>query len=106
MRVTVSHNKGLEGAKKLVNDSSDQLFGGVATAPVQIVDQQKQWNGDTMQFSFTARMGFLTAPFKGYVACTDTDVTVDIDLPPFLKQFVPEEKVKQQVEGRVKGLLT
>ena len=106
MRVTVTHNKGLEGAKKLVNDSSDQLFGGLPNSPVQLVDQQKRWEGDTMHFQFTGKMGFFSAPFQGWVQCTDKDVTVEVDLPPILKQFVPEDKIKAQVEGRVKGLLT
>jgi len=106
MRVTVSHNKGLEGAKKIVNDYSDQLFTGVPNSPLQIVDQQKKWDGSTMHFSFTGKMGLFSAPIKGFAQCTDKDVTVEIELPGLLKNFFPEEKIKQQVEGKVKGLLT
>jgi len=105
MRVTVSHNKGLEGAKKIVNDSADQLLMSAATGPVQITDMQRDWNGNTMNFSFRAGMGIFSAPLKGLVTVTEKDVTIDIDLPPMLKQFIPEEKVRAQVEGRIKGLL-
>jgi hypothetical protein len=59
-----------------------------------------------MDFSFTARMGVFSAPIKGTVLCTEKDVTVDVELPGMLKALIPEDKVKQQVEGRVKGLLT
>lgn len=106
MRVTVSHNKGLEGAKQLVNDASDQLFTGMPGSPVQIVDQQKRWEGSTMHFSFTGKMGFFSAPFRGWVECTEKDVTVEVELPALLKLFLPEDKIRQSVEGRVKGLLT
>jgi hypothetical protein len=75
------------------------------TGPVQVTDVVKRWNGSNMDFSFVARMGIFAAPIRGIIYCTDKDVTVDIELPGMLKQFVPEDKMKQQVEGRVRGLL-
>lgn len=106
MRVTVSHNKGLEGAKKAVNDYTEQVFAGVPGSPLQIVNQEKRWDGSTMHFSMLGRLGIFTAPLKGWVQCTDRDITVELELPEMLKQFIPEEKMKQQVESRVKGFLT
>jgi hypothetical protein len=106
MRVTVSHDKGLEGAKKVVNDSADQLVRSAATGPVQVTDIERRWDGSTMYFSFTGRMGIFSAPIKGTVECSEAEVTVDVELPGMLKKLVPEEKIKQQVEGRVRGLLT
>jgi hypothetical protein len=106
MRVTVSHDKGLQGARKIVDDSAEQLFKGAPGNPLQIVEQQKRWDGNTMHFSFTAKMGIFTAPLKGFVEVTEKDVTVECELPGLLKSFIPEEKVKSQVEGRIRGLLT
>ncbi len=106
MRVTVTHDKGLQGAKKLVDDSADEIFKGAPGMPIQIVDQQKRWEGDTMHFSFTGKMGFFTAPLKGWVLVSEKDVTVEVELPALLKQFMPDEKVRAQIESRVKGLLT
>jgi hypothetical protein len=106
MRVTVTHDKGLQGAKKLVDDSADEIFKGAPGMPIQIVDQQKRWEGDTMHFSFTGKMGFFTAPLKGWVLVSEKDVTVEVELPGLLKQFMPDEKVRAQIESRVKGLLT
>src|SRR5947209_3682530 len=105
MRVTVSHNKGLEGAKKIVNDSADNLFAGTVGGPVQITDVYRNWNGSDMDFAFTGRMGIFSAPIKGKVYVTEKDVTIDVELPGMLKNLIPEEKVKQQVEARVRGLL-
>lgn len=106
MRVTVSHDKGLQGAMKIVNDSADQLVASAATGPVTVSDVERRWEGSTMYFSFKARMGFLASPIKGHVHCTEKEVTVEVELPAALKAFVPEEKVKGQLEGRVRGLLT
>jgi hypothetical protein len=105
MRVTVSHNKGLQGAMKLVNDSADQVIASAATGPVTITDITRRWEGPTMHFSFRGGFGAFNAPFKGYVQCAETEVTVEVELPAALKAFVPEEKMKTQLEGRVRGLL-
>lgn len=106
MRVTVSHTKTKQEVIKIVNDSADQIFGGVPGAPVKITDQTKHWDGSTMHFSLTGKVGFFSAPLKGTVAVTDKDVTIDCELPELLKKFIPEEKVKAGIEGQVKGLLT
>src|SRR4051794_7947824 len=104
MRVTVSHNKGVQGATKIVNDSAEQLLASATTGPVQITDVQRNWQGSDMDFSFNARMGFFGAPIKGKVLVTDKDVTVDVELPGMLKNLIPEEKVRQQMEGKIRGL--
>ena len=106
MRITVTHNKGLEGAKKLVEESASELFKGAPGTPVQIVDQQKRWEGDTMHYAFTGKMGFFSAPIKGWIQVTEKDVTIECELPDFLKKFLPEDKVRAGVESRVRGLLT
>ena len=105
MRVTVSHTKTKAEVVKIIDDSADQLYNGVPGAPVKITDQHKQWEGDTLYFSFTGKMGFFSSSVKGFAHVTDADVTIDIELPALLKSFVPEEKVRAQVESRVKGLL-
>ena len=105
MRITVSHDKGRERAMKQVDESVDQIFKGMPGAPVQIVDQQKNWVGSTMHFSFTGRAGFLSAPIKGTVEVTEKDLTVDVELPGFLKSLMPEEKLRPAIESRVRGLL-
>jgi hypothetical protein len=105
MRVTVAHNKGLQGAKKLVDESAAEVFKGAPGSPIQIVDQDKRWEGDTMHFSFTGKMGFFSAPMKGWVQVTDKEVTIECELPGILKKFMPEDKVKANIESRVRGLL-
>jgi hypothetical protein len=59
-----------------------------------------------MNFGFTAGMGPITAPIHGTVEVTDTEVIIDIELPGFLKSFLPEERVRSEVQTRVRGLLT
>ena len=105
MRVTVSHNKGLQGVIKIVNDSAEQLVTSAATGPVTVSDVEKRWDGSTMHFSFRGKMGIFSSVVTGFVQCAEKEVTIEVELPGALKALVPEEKVKQQVEGRVRGLL-
>ena len=104
MRVTISHNRTQQEVVKIVDRSIDDVFSSVATGMVQITDQKKSWNGDTMTFSLTAKAGFLTAPIAGTVVVTAKDVTIDADLGIFDK-LIPQEKARAAIEGRVKGLL-
>lgn len=106
MRVTVSHNKTRQEVMKIVDDSTDQIFRGMPGSPLQILDQTKHWDGSTLHFSFTGKMGFFTAPLRGTVLVTDRDVTIEADLPPLLKNFIPEKTIEAGVEQKVKGLLT
>jgi hypothetical protein len=105
MRITITHNKTQQEAIRNIDQAVDDLFTQVPIAGLQILDKQKQWDGNVMHFSVKGKMGFFTAPIRGTVVVTDHDVTLDIELPGILGKFIPEEKIRAQVEGRVKGLL-
>ncbi len=104
MRVTVSHNRSKEEIMRSVDRSFDDFFQGPGFIPIQIVNERRSWQGNTMTFSFDAKAGFLSAPIKGFVEVTDRDVTVDADLGLFEKLF-PATHARQAIEGKVRGLL-
>jgi hypothetical protein len=104
MRITVSHNQPKQQVKEAVNKSFDDVFRGVGGIPLQIANEQRSWNGDTLNFSFSAKIGFLSAPIKGTVEVTDRDVTIDADLG-LLEKLLPAAQARSAIEGRVRGLL-
>ena len=104
MRITISHNKSKQEVIKVVDRSLDDVFKGVVSGPIQIVNPQKSWNADTMTFSLTAKAGFLSSPIHGTVLVTDKDLTVDADLG-LLEKFIGQDQAKAALESRVKGLL-
>ena len=57
---------------------------------VQIANEQRSWSGDQLNFAFDATMGFMKIPVKGFVLVEDRQVTVDVDLPQFLTNLIPE----------------
>lgn len=104
MRISISHNKTRQDAIKAIDEGTDKFMQGVA-GPVQITDQRKVWNGSTMDFGFVGRMGPFSTPLNGTLEVTDTDIVIDVELPGILKSLVPEEKVRTEVQNRVRGLL-
>jgi hypothetical protein len=103
MRISVSHGRTKQEVVEEVDRSFTGLFQG-ADLPVKLVDQQKSWNGSTMTFSLTAKMGFFSTPIKGTVEVTDRDIIVDADLG-MLERMIPQEKAQEVLTSRVRGLL-
>ena len=106
MRVTVSHNQPKQEVIDRVNRSLDDVFKAMGNGFIQITDEQRSWSGDQMNFAFNARTGFMALPVKGFVLVEDQQITIDVDLPAFISNFIPEQKMKQGIETGVRGLLT
>jgi hypothetical protein len=107
MRVTISHKKTRQQIVDLVEQNTNQLLQGLAAgAPVQLANMQRRWNASKMDFAFDATAGFLRVPIRGFIEVTDTEVIIDADLPAFLTEMLPEEKMRASLESKAKGLLT
>jgi hypothetical protein len=104
MRITIAHNK----PKQEVIDSIDRGFDDVFRMqglPLKMVLEQKNWQGSTLTFALSAKMGFMSSPIKGTIDVTDHDVTIDANLGMF-ERFVSEEKAREVLATKFKGLLT
>jgi len=104
MRVTISHNRPKEEVIRTVERSFDDLFKGVGVLPVQLVQEHRSWQGSTLTFAMTAKMGFMSTPIKGTVDVTDRDLTIDVDLG-ILERMIPAKKAQEMITDRVRGLL-
>jgi hypothetical protein len=105
MRIIIPHSKTPEQVKDLVDTRFDEIFTGLPVGPVEITDRKRSWNGSTLDFSFGAKTAFMTVPVSGKVTVEATQVTVDVEVPAFLRSFVPEDKVTSAVQTSVKALL-
>ncbi len=104
VRITVAHTKSKDEIKRIIDRSFDDFFKGVGTISLQIVGEQRHWEGDTLIFSFGAKVAMMTSPIKGTIVVTDRDVTVDADFG-LLEKLLPFGQTKASLESRVKGLL-
>lgn len=105
MIVIVPHYTTVEEAILIVDRSADDLFAGAAGGAVELADRRKDWNGSLMDFSLTARVGFISLPISGNVVIDEINVTVRCELPALVKTFVGEEKIRAGVERKVRGML-
>ena len=87
-----------------MNDGIDQLFQSAGTAGVEIRSLERSWNGNTMSFSFTGKMGPFTAPIRGTVLVTDTELTIDVDLG-IVGKLLSEDKIRRSIEGGAQKML-
>jgi Putative polyhydroxyalkanoic acid system protein (PHA_gran_rgn) len=104
MRITVAHNKGRAQMIQMVDRAFDDVFKGVAQAPLTITNQQKSWKGSLMTFSLVAKMGFMSNPISGTVQVTDSEVTLEADLG-MLGKLLPGHKIQTALQTRLRGLL-
>jgi hypothetical protein len=104
MRISISHSRPKQEVIQSVDRSFNELFKEAGALPVKLVVDQRSWQGSTMSFQLTAKMGIISTPIKGTVEVTDQDVIVDADLG-MLNRFVNEKTAQQVIGSRLKGLL-
>jgi hypothetical protein len=88
-----------------VDRSFDDLFRGVGSMPIQVVEERRNWRGSTLDFSISAKMGIIKTPIKGTIEVTDRDITIDADLG-LLERLIPANKAQAGITSRIRGLLT
>lgn len=104
VRITITHNRSKEDVIQSIDRGFNRLFQEAGALPVKLVVEQRSWQGSTMSFLLTAKMGIISTPIKGTVEVTDKDLTIDVDLGMF-NRFVDEKSAQQMIGNRVKGLL-
>ena len=104
MRIAIGHEKSVPQAIEVADRAVDQVFKGLPMGRVEIVGQQKEWNGPVMTFGLTARLGFVKYPMRGTVEVTDKQWIVDVDLMMFGK-LLPD-KTHRAIEARWRALLS
>jgi len=105
MRITVSHTKSKAEVIRLIDRSFDDLFRGMGIVPIQFVDERRSWQGSTLTFSISAKMGFVSTPIRGTIEAIDSDITIDADLG-LLERLIPATKARDSITSRIRGLLT
>jgi hypothetical protein len=105
MRITVSHTKSKEAVIQAVDRSFDSLFRGIGLIPLQFVEERRSWQGSTLTFSVSAKMGIVSTPIAGTIEVTDREVTIDADLGLF-ERLISATKARESIRNRVQKLLT
>ena len=105
MTVNVTHSKQKSQVVEILDRPLSALFAGVISG-FEIAEELRTWNESVMTFSFIGRVGFISIPLAGTMDVRETLVIVDVDLPPVVKMFVGEDKVKAGLEKEILALIT
>ena len=103
MTVIVPHHTTKQEAIQRVDRGFNEMFKGFFG--LQIMNPVKTWQGSNMNFSLTGKFGFMEIPLSGSTVVDDTNVTVNLDLPPMVKNLIGEAKVRGELEQKIKGFL-
>jgi hypothetical protein len=106
MTIIIPHGTTAEKAMAIVDNSANSLFESAAGPHVELVDKTRSWNGPTMDFGLTARVGFISVPISGTIVVDVINVTVNCQLPALVNQFIGEEKIRAGLDRRVRAMLT
>ena len=106
MHVEQRHNLGRAEAVRRINAGVEELLGRDLPAGVVVTGVSRTWSEDTMRFSFTAKKGFFGVPISGVVQVTEDLAALDAELPGLLSAFIPEEKIRGDLQTRLAQILS
>ena len=87
-----------------VDRSFNDLFRDIGMMPVKFVEERRSWQGSTLTFSLSAKVGPVSNPINGTIEVRDKDLIMDIDLG-FLERLIPATKARDSISTQIRGLL-
>jgi hypothetical protein len=104
MRVILDHHRNKADIIAAVDRSFNDLFQNAEGLPVKVAVKEKTWQGSTLNFALTAKMGLLSTPIKGTLEVTDTQLIIDADLG-MLNRFISDATAQEMLGSKIKGML-
>jgi len=104
MRIEQSHSLSQQEAIGRIDQFLERLVqeppGGVT-----IKDAKKDWDGNRMNFSFTAAKGFFGTSVRGLMEVMDDHVVVESELSAFVKNILGEDRIQQVISSELGKVL-
>ena len=104
MRIEQPHTLGREAARSRIDRFLERLVGN-PPGGVTVKDARRDWDGDRMNFSFTAAKGFLGTSITGVMEVTDDTVVLESDLPSLVRNLLGEDRIRHIIAAELGGLL-
>jgi hypothetical protein len=104
MRIEQSHMLGREAAMSRIDQFLERLAGN-PPGGVTIKEARRDWDGNRMNFAFTAAKGFLGTSIRGVMDVTDDAVVIESDLPPLVRNLLGEDRIRHIIATELGGVL-
>jgi hypothetical protein len=105
MRIEHPHHLSQEEARARIDRFLEGLMQQQPPGGVTIKDPQKSWDGNRMNFSFTAAKGFFGTSINGQMEVTTDRVVVDSELPSLVKNVVGEGRIQDTITRELSRIL-
>lgn len=92
------HQDRVEDVVQRVDESFADLLHQPLPSGAQVVEVQRDWEGNTLRFAVKGRRGMFSAKIHGTVDVTPEQVVLDAEVPPMLTAIMPEERVQEMLE--------
>lgn len=106
MRIERNHKTSQQEAIKKIDSFLDELMKRDFPGGVEVKEPTKSWSGNTMDFSFKVKKGFISARIEGNIQVEDGKIIMDSELPGLVRTFVSEEKVSDVISKQIDSLFT
>jgi hypothetical protein len=106
MRIEQTHRLTKEEVKKRGDALADSLTAMPLPDELEIGDIAREWHDDQMDFSFRVSQGFFGTEIRGLILVTETNVVLEIKVPPFLASFIDVEKIQGKIKNKMTEILT
>lgn len=105
MRVERTHNLGQAEARRRLDSFVDGLLARPLPSGVTIQEPNRSWSGNTLNFSFRAKKGWIGTTLAGTVLVGENSVVLESELPGLVTTFVPEEDIRAAINRQFDTLL-
>lgn len=93
MNIKLNYGTSKKDAVRKIDRFLDELMKREFHGGVKIKKPSKEWDGNTMRFSFKAKKGILGIKIFGTIKVTDDSVLLLAEIPGLVKKFVSEDKI-------------
>lgn len=106
MKIERNHTASQQEAIHKIDSFLDELMKRDFPGGVVVKEPTKSWSGNTMDFSFKLKKGFLSTKIAGEIQVEDGKIILNSDLPGLVKTFVSEEKISDVIGQQIDTLFT
>ena len=98
MQLERSHKISKDEAIRRIDTFLEKLMRSQFPAGITIKDVSKNWAGDTMNFSFKPKKGFVSpGRVSGNVRVSANSIAMNAELPALITTFVSEQAIRNAV---------
>jgi hypothetical protein len=104
MRIEKSHSLGQQEAINRIDHFLERL---VSNPPggVTVKNAQREWDGNRMNFSFTASRGFFGTTIQGVMDVLNDKVVIESELPALVKNVLGEDRIRHVIGDQLGNML-